>query len=98
MEQFKKSYDTARKDFEKVVEDNKQIQKEIERLNYDIHEKQTECDHHEKEKRILNRETEDVKTKFNDQSKYNENLDKINTDLQNTLTKLDKQLAASNQK
>lgn len=98
MEQFKKSYDSSRKDFEKVLEDKKQLQKEYEGLQVDIHEKEVELEKKMKERKVLTKECEEIKNKFNDQSKYNDNLDKINTDLQNTFLRLNRQLNSANAK
>ena len=51
-----------------------------------------------KDRKILSKETEEIKNKFNDQSKYNDNLDKINTDFQNNYLRLNRQLNSANAK
>ncbi len=51
-----------------------------------------------KDRKILSKETEEIKSKFNDQSKYNDNLDKINTDFQNNYLRLNRQLNSANAK
>lgn len=98
MEQFKKNYDSSRKDFEKVLDDKKQLQKEYETLQVDIHDKEIELEKKMKERKVLTKDAEEIKGKFNDQSKYNDNLDKINTDLQNTFLRLNRQLNSANAK
>lgn len=98
MEQFKKNYDTSRKDFEKILDDKKQIQKEYENLQIEIHEKEIEVEKKMKERKLLTKEAEEIKGKFNDQSKYNDNLDKINTDFQNSFLLLSRQLNSANAK
>jgi len=98
LEQFKKNYDSSRKDFEKVLDDKKQLQKEYETLQVDIHDKEIELEKKMKERKVLTKDAEEIKGKFNDQSKYNDNLDKINTDLQNTFLRLNRQLNSANAK
>lgn len=74
------------------------MQKEYEGLQIEIHEKEIELEKKMKERKILTKEADEIKNKFNDQSKYNDNLDKINTDLQGTFLRLNRQLNSANAK
>ena len=51
-----------------------------------------------KERKILSKDADEIKSKLDDQSKYNDNLDKINTDLQNNLLRINRQLNSASAK
>lgn len=67
-------------------------------MQLEIHEKEQELERKMKERKVLTKDAEEIKAKFNDQSKYNDNLDKINTDLQNNFLRLNRQLNSANAK